>query len=242
MILNVTAANFGGPMRNGDLIALCNLVQGLRNQLNEPELQVHVPDDAIQPQEYIRQMRDWLVQNTDYFTIQVGNVEFGDNHMNLWDMRCIYGDVVKITPKARPQVNKIVIVPLFDASYNQYRNWSPKMFEEICEFYSASEYNAYDRIILSQLPIYHKTYKFDICHNFLEGLNHLQNCTIYVGGDTGLSHFVSALDDNKRINYFYGSHGLIHTNPFYTGGTLSYGDEGGFLNMFLGTQYNLKNL
>lgn len=241
MILNVTPENFGGPMRNGDLIALCNLVQGLRNDSTHPNLQVHVPDNAIQPQEYIKQMRNWLLQNTDYLSDQLGFASFADNNMNLWDLRCVYGDVVTIKPR-RPQVNKIVIVPLFDATYNFYRNWSVPMFEEICQFYSSSTYDGYDRIILAPSAIPYNTYKFDVCYNFLIGLEHLQNCSHYIGGDTGLSHFVSVLDDSKRINYFYGSHGLIHTNPFYTGVGKSYGDEGGFLNMFCGQQYNLKNL
>lgn len=233
-IVNISPDNFGGPMRNGDLIALCNLVEGWRDT-EGTHIQVNVPDHSIQPQSYVIQMRDWLVDNTDYFTKEQASHGCSLYNANLWDIRCKMGDVVKIEPKLE-QKKKIVIVPVFDAPYNTYRNWTDKMLFDICNVYSSSEYDDYERIVLTNKSVASKIHKFTESYDFLENLNHIQECSIYVGGDTGLSHFVSALTDTKRINYFYGSHGLVHTNPFYSG------HGGGYLNQFNGMDYNLKSL
>ena len=233
-IVNITPENFGGPMRNGDLIALCNFVEGWRTD-SEKHIQVNVPDYAIQPQSYVIQMRDWLVDNTDYFTKEQASHGCILHNANLWDLRCRMGDVVRIEPKLE-QKKKIVIVPVFDAPYNTYRNWTLQMLDGICEHYSSSDYNEYEKIILTDKPVSCNIHKFTESYNFLDNLKHIQECTIYVGGDTGLSHFVGALTGPRHINYFYGSHGLVHTNPFYSG------QGGGYLNQFIGTDYNLKNL
>lgn len=233
-IVNISPQNFGGPMRNGDLIALCNLVEGWRTESGK-HIQVNVPDHSIQPQSYVVQMRDWLVDNTDYFTKEQSSHGCILNNANLWDLRCKIGDVVKIKSKFQ-QNKKIVVVPVQDASYNLYRNWTDQMLFDICEHYSSPEYDQYERIILTDKKVASNIHKFTESYDFLDNLKHIQECTIYVGGDTGLSHFVSALTRNRRINYFYGSHGLVHTNPFYSG------HGGGYLNQFIGTDYNLKNL
>lgn len=237
MIVNVTADNFGGPMRNGDLIALCNLIQGLRNVNNSNNIQFHVPDSAIQPYDYVRIMRDWIIDNTDYLTRTPGTESISKNQVNLWDQRCMYGDVVQFDSKLE-QKQKIVIVPVLDAGYNTYRNWSDQMLHHICKYYSGHIFNNYEKLVLTHLNTPVDLCGFKQSSDFSENLVHIQECAMYVGGDTGLSHFMSAFVNSPEagINYFYGAHGLLHTNPFYSGMGI------GNMNQFIGTNYNLKNL
>jgi hypothetical protein len=45
---------------------------------------------------------------------------------------------------------------------------------------------------------------------------HITTSEIFVGGDTGSSHFAWALDKGpKELLYYGSSRGLIHTLPFY---------------------------
>jgi hypothetical protein len=45
---------------------------------------------------------------------------------------------------------------------------------------------------------------------------HITTAEVFVGGDTGSSHFAWALDRGPKDLLYYGSsRGLIHTLPFY---------------------------
>jgi ADP-heptose:LPS heptosyltransferase len=112
---------------------------------------------------------------------------------------------------------KIVVFPLFDAPYNTYRNWPNILFEDILDKYSTNEYDDYEKIICLKdrhgRPDY-KKWKYS--HDFMDNVHHIQEAEIFVGGDTGTSHFAWALDRGpKELIYYNSSRGLVHTLPFY---------------------------
>jgi ADP-heptose:LPS heptosyltransferase len=50
----------------------------------------------------------------------------------------------------------------------------------------------------------------------MENINHIQTAEIFIGGDTGTTHFAFSLDRGpKDLIYYNSSRGLIHTLPFY---------------------------
>jgi ADP-heptose:LPS heptosyltransferase len=52
--------------------------------------------------------------------------------------------------------------------------------------------------------------------NFVQNYYHITTAEVFVGGDTGSSHFAWALNRGpKDMLYYNSSRGLIHTLPFY---------------------------
>ena len=212
MILNIKKGVFGDCIRNGDLIAVANVVEYLR--LETPDLKFYIHSDAMAQADYNRQFYSWMLKNTDYFSETPGEKDLNWSRVNLWDFRDISGDLVKIH-NPLIQEKKIVICPLFDAPYNTYRNWPRPVFDDLLEHYSKSLYDGYEKIIATNNPdFYHEgwTQSIDIEIN----LYHIMSAEIFVGGDTGTSHFAWALDKSpKTMIYLNSSRGLLHTLPFY---------------------------
>jgi hypothetical protein len=211
MIINIEPHNFGGPMRNGDLIALMNFIEYLWK--DNKELQFHVPDRSIQPNDYIRRFRDWLVDNTNHFVKTEGQNVLNIQNANLWELRSMTGDILKLD-FAKPTKKKIVIAPLFDGPYNTYRNWPKQMADDIIEHYSQKEYDDYEKVICVK-DWFSSVSGWSCSHDFIKNIEHIIECSHFVGGDTGTSHFASVLPQKEKLNYFYGSVGLLHTTPFY---------------------------
>jgi len=77
------------------------------------------------------------------------------------------------------------------------------------------QYEEYEKI-LCMANNYNIDQKGFVCDtDYIRNIEHIIDCSHFVGGDTGTSHFASVLDDDKKINYYYGSVGLLHTTPFY---------------------------
>lgn len=214
MVINITPNNFGGRLRNGDIVGTLNVLEHLRK--NDSSIKFHIPNDSIHPTNYCFHFRNWLLDNTDYLSSIPGNTALDAHNINLWDFRSVIGDLVKI--KNDISLNrKICIFPLFDGPYNPYRNWSIQMTNSIIEHYMQSKFDDYEKIVCihAEYPgiiLKDFRYSFDI----LENIYHITTCSHYVGGDTGMSHFASALDNpHRKLNYYYGSVGLLHTTPFY---------------------------
>jgi hypothetical protein len=119
MIYNIEKGTFGDCIRNGDLIAVANVVEHLR--INQPEMQFHIRKEALSPDNYVQQFYNFLLKQCDYFTDNVGTESLPWRRVNLWDFRDIIGDVVKI-PNTTKADFKVVVAPVFDAPYNTYRN------------------------------------------------------------------------------------------------------------------------
>lgn len=215
MIVNIKLGNFGGPMRNGDLVALCNVVENMRIQNNDKSIQFHVLPNAINPAGYVQKFYQFLLEQTDYFTNNEGVSELIDVHnLNLWDYRWSSGDLVKI-PNSLPKEKKIVVCPLLNAPYNEYRNWTPTMLQKILDKYK--DYSDYTKIICIEdgsllRGVYAPDWNLSI--DFMENIHHIMTTEMFAGGDTGTSHFVGALENGPvNIQYYYSGHGVLHTTP-----------------------------
>ena len=99
-------------------------------------------------------------------------------------------------------------------------------------------YNEYEKLICIRFPVDGINLReFKYSHDFIDNVNHITECSHYVGGDTGMSHFVSVLDEpDRKINYYYNGEGLLATTPFYS---LS---GKGRINMFHGADFTTENL
>jgi hypothetical protein len=208
-IINIEPGTFGGPLRMGDLVGVCNVVEHLRKINNNPEIRFHILTEATSTDRNVQDFHSALLSLTNYFSAFEGQESLPWRRVNLWDFRDICGDLVKI-PNNKPMKKKIVIFPLFDAPYNQYRNWPTELFLQLVKKYD----NFYgEKIIVNPKPFNIIGWKDSV--DFKESLKHIMTAEIYIGGDTGLSHFVGALDRGPEPIYYYSSRGLLHTTPLY---------------------------
>ena len=112
-----------GTMRNGDMVAICNVVEHLRQRENRRDIKFWIEDATINNQPYCFKFRDFLIENTDYISREPGQHDINKHNVPLWSgYRVNSGDCVKI-PNPRPKKQKICVFPVFDAQYNTFRNW-----------------------------------------------------------------------------------------------------------------------
>jgi len=213
-IYNISSDTFG-HIRMGDLVAVCNAVEYLRK--NNPDIKFHMKHGSIDESDHVQRFYDFLLINTNYFSALPGNQDLPWKRVNLWDFRAISGDQVKIT-NSLPMKNKVVIFPLFDAPYNTYRNWPKQIFLQKLE-QCCSEYPQYEKIICVSnrglLPPADYS-QFTISTDFMDNIHHVMTCKVFLGGDTGTSHFAWSLDRGpETLRYVMSNRGLIHTAPFY---------------------------
>ena len=206
-IYNVRPLTFQARIRNGDTIAALNYLQYLRKQENNPEIKFHIPNESIFDSQYCFDFHDWLRNNTDMISLELGEYEL-ENNIPLWTQRTEIEEVIRIEnpQKMKP---KICIFPLFDAPYHAHRNWPMQIANQIILQYSVPEFAHYEKFICSN-QVYDglELNGFVYSHDFTENLNHILECHHYVGGETGLSLFVSALDNPLReLHYFYSQNG-----------------------------------
>ena len=101
MILNIKKGVFGDCIRNGDLIAVANVVEYLR--LETSDLKFYIQPDAMAQADFNRQFYSWMLKNTDYFSNTPGEKDLNWSKVNLWDFRDIAGDLVKIKNPLIPE-------------------------------------------------------------------------------------------------------------------------------------------
>jgi len=210
-IFNITEGTFGGPVKNGDLIAVCNVVSHLRKQI--PDLKFYMMPGSVSSVDYIQKFFEFLIKNTDYFSTEPGTETLSWKKVNLWDFRDIIGDNV-IIKNELPVMKKIVIFPTFDAPYNQYRNWPKYAFENLLKDFTDPKYDGYEKILCHKTEL--KVDGWKDSTDFMTNLQHIMTSEIFVGGDTGTSHFAWSLDRSPKTMIYYNSgRGLIHCLPFY---------------------------
>jgi hypothetical protein len=210
MIINIVPGTFGGPLRNGDMIGLLNVVEHLRKQ--DPTIKLHMAENTISTVDYCKKMFQFLVDKTDYFSLEPGEKNLAWRKINLWDFRDISGDIGVIKNTETP-TKKIVIFPLFDAPYNTYRNWPQHVFQEIISTIDNDEkYNDYEKIMCHVTPLNINGWKDST--DFMDNLYHIMSAEMFIGAETGSAVFASALDKSPNLIYYYSSRGLIHTLPF----------------------------
>lgn len=214
MIINIPLGTFGGPLRNGDMVGVANVVEYFR-KTDDPNTKFHLLSDAISSSEYCQKFYNFLLNNTDYFSSSPGDRILSWENINLWDFRGLSGDIVKI-PNNRETEQKIVVFPIFNASYNTYRNWPKQVFSNIIEKFKQSEYSNYRKIICTESSIGNID-GWEESTDFIDNLEHIMTSDIFLGGETGTSIFASALERSPReMIYLYSGHSLLHTTPFYS--------------------------
>lgn len=242
-VLNITGEQFGGKLKMGDLIAVLNILQYTRNTTGSPLLQFYIPDSELQPgREYVKLFKDYLIANTNYISDTPGDTQYNGYGIEIWSFRKHNGEFVSITNNAEMQ-NKICIFPLLAADYNYERIWPLTTLQSIIDEYTVG-YDNYEKIICTvvEIPPSINLHNFKISTDLIENLNHIQTCKYYIGGDTGLSHFASALNNPKQIKQYYyysGNHGSWQsdfTSPFYINNTTN------FLHYYDTIEYNTKLL
>ena len=213
-IINIEPGTFGGPLRMGDLIGVCNVVEHLRRANDNPEIRFHIRAEATSTDSNVQDFHSFLISQTDYFSAFEGQQSLPWRRVNLWDFRDICGDLVKI-PNNKPMKKKIVIFPLTDAPYNVYRNWPRALLQQLIEKYNTEEYKDYNKVVCTKDSTYFGE-EWINSTDIIENLNHIMDAEIFIGGDTGTSHFAWALDRApKDLIYYNSSRGLIHTLPFH---------------------------
>lgn len=214
MIVNIHPGTFGGPMRNGDLVAVINVIEHMR-KTGGSDLKFHLLPGSISQEDYCIKFFHFLLDTTDYFTLTPGENHLGWNNVNLWDFRDIIGDNVSIKNDT-PMKKKICIFPVLDAPYNVYRNWPQETLQQYIDHYSGSQFNEYERVLCCKEIPNVDVKEFGISTDFMANIHHILDCEIFVGGDTGTSHFAWSLNRGpKDLIYVNSSRGLIHTMPFY---------------------------
>jgi len=212
-ILNIHKGCFGGPLRNGDLIGVGNVLEHLRKVNNQPYIRFHLMPDAISSDEYCQKFYQFLLKQTNWFSEHQSQDSLQWERVNVWDFRDISGDLVSI-PNDNEMQKKIVIFPLFDAPYNTYRNWPSNLLDHLVKKYSTEEYKDYTKIICSKDIIFKEGWFSS--NDFMSNIYHIMDAEIFIGGDTGTTHFAFSLDKGpKDLIYYNSSRGLIHTLPFH---------------------------
>jgi hypothetical protein len=145
MVYNIVRETFYNNLKNGDLVGTMNVIEHLRKINNNNAIKFYV-ENAIHNKQYNVDFYNFLLNNTDYFSKFPGEQTLPWKNVSLWDYRTISGDLIKISNVVE-MTKKIVVFPIFDALYNQYRNWPLDVFKNIIEQYSASEYDNYEKII-----------------------------------------------------------------------------------------------
>lgn len=238
MIYNVIPGTFNKyGIRNGDMIAMINFLQWYRKDQGNDNIKFHIRQGVIVNQSYCHEFFNFLKEHTDFFTDEEGYGEMPYNEVMLWDFRDIIGDHVVINNN-REKKQKIVVFPVYDAEYHTYRNWSIKLLDSILQKYSEA-YPDHEKVLCvkDMPPIDANLHGFSVSTNFMNNIKHIMEAEIFIGGDTGTSHFASALDNGPECVYYYNGRGMLHTLPFYL-----LQDGKGTLNKFWvnceGTTYN----
>jgi hypothetical protein len=213
MIINIEPGTFG-TVRNGDLIGVANVLEHIRKTNNDPSIQFHLKPGNVSSDTHCQTFYEIMLKMTNYFSKEEGTETLPWRKVNVWDFRDISGDLVKI-PNNATMEKKITIFPLFDAPYNTYRNWPRELLQHLIQKYNTEEYKDYVKVICTKEPAYFGE-EWVNSTNFVQNYNHITTTEIFVGGDTGSSHFAWSLDRGpKDLLYYNSSRGLVHTLPFY---------------------------
>ena len=217
MIYNITPTTFGTlGTRNGDLIAIVNILQWLRKKENNPNIKFHLQDGVLNKDDYVKKFYSYLFDLTDCFSLYPGDVNFQWNNVSVWDARDVIGDHVVIN-NSKTQEKKVVVFPVYDAQYNTQRNWSMDALSTILTE-CREKYPNHKKYICckDEPPSFINTKDFTISTDFISNIEHIMTAEVFYGGDTGVSHFASALEPGpKNKIYYYSSRCMIHTIPFY---------------------------
>ena len=217
MIYNIKPETFGGILRAGDLVAVGNVVEFLRNANNNQNIKFKLDLSGVSNEYHCLKMLEFLKKYTNYFTDETPNEDLEWERVNLWDFRAISGDLVKIS-NPYPTENKVVVFPLFDAPYNTYRNWPMHTFIDLLKQIEES-YPELDKTIcisenikLNQIDYDFSNWKIET--DYEKNIYHIMTASVFYGGETGVTSYASALMNGPECNYVYSNRALSCTHPF----------------------------
>jgi len=213
MIININGETFGGAVRVGDLVAVLNVIQFLRKSYNNDNIKFYMGVGSINSASHCQQFYQFLTKQTDCFS-EVPGIDAPWKRVNLWDFRDISGDVVCIKNELVLQ-KKVVVFPLFDAPYNNYRNWPLPVYQNILKRIDL-DYPEHEKVIcINSISPEMVPVNFSISTDYMKNIEHIMTAQVYIGGDTGFSHFAAVLNRGPELIYYSSSRGLVHTLPFY---------------------------
>jgi hypothetical protein len=201
IVLNVGWGTFM-IIRNGDLMAVLNIIEHLRQRDNNRNIKFYLEPTATHNTDYCHQFRDFILKETDYLSPIKGPADLAPTFTMSWQYRMELGEHIHLNI-TRPKEKKICIFPVFDADYNTFRNWNTSVAQKTIDRFSTSEYLDYKKIFcVKTLPDGMNLKDFEISNDFMTNVEHILSCEIYVGGDTGMSHFASVLNNGPKISYY----------------------------------------
>lgn len=217
-IINITPRDFGGRIRSGDILGVCNMLENIRLTENDPTIKIYLPDESVYDADYVYQFRDFLIDHTNYFSKEPGNLYLNLDRFNMWDYRSNINDSVIVDNSSYIKKSKVCIFPLFDAPYNNYRNWDIRLLQSLIDKFSLDNFDEYficssqnNKSVLDKIDLK----KFNISYDCDQNMSHIMDCSLFIGGETGLTLLSSCLS-NPPINvYYYSCRSLMHTFPFY---------------------------
>lgn len=217
MIYNVIPGTFNNyGIRNGDLICIINFVQWFRKKQNNPKIQVYLSPGVLVDQDYVTKFYEFIAKQSDCFSRVPGKQQLPYHELMLWDFRDITGDHATVH-NTEHMKKKVVVFPIYDAEYHNYRNWTQKLINEVLEEYSA-KYPDHEKWLCAKdkPPSDLNLRGFEVSTGFYDNIYHIMEAEVFVGGDTGTSHFAAALDPGpKELIYYYNGRGMLHTLPFH---------------------------
>jgi ADP-heptose:LPS heptosyltransferase len=215
MVINIQQKDFGGRIRSGDILGICNLLEHIRITEKSTDIRFYLPDESIQESDYVKRFREFLKEHTDYFSDIPGDQYFQFERFNVWDYRSVSGDLVKVDNTNYMKEDIVCIFPLFDAPYNVYRNWSVELTNTVINYYKT---NFKEKIIIcahegqktfieTNFPNLEYSYDYD------QNIKYLITCKYFSGGDTGTSHLAGSLINRPKNLFLYAAEELFHTFP-----------------------------
>lgn len=201
VIKSVTPSTFS-TVRNGDLLGILNIIEYLRRKYSNNNLKFYIEDKALIGTDYNLKFLRYLTDNTDYLSEMPGR-QLHTGIISVWRMKEDIGDLLSLNLR-KDSEKKLCIFPLFDAPYSKARNWSNSLTQQIIDRFNTEEYKDYDKYLCCIKPLETSinTHGFKYSFDFMDNINHILSCEIYVGGDTGMSHFAGALCKPPiRYNY-----------------------------------------
>jgi len=220
-VINILPDTFGTlGIRAGDLIAMINFLVFLREKRKNPHLMFYLRHGVLVDQPHVHAFFSFLISNTNYFAVLPGKEDAPWANLHLWDLRSMTGDLIHLDLGWTPMTpGKIVVFPLYDAKYNTQRNWSVDNFIGLLKILDDTDLGA-EKIVCAKDDlsgiIAHSGTSFQLSQDFTKNLMHIRTAETYVGGDTGMTHFATALVGGPRKIYtYYSARSLIHTLPWH---------------------------
>ena len=191
--------NFG-YIRRGDHIAILAFLQSLRFQYKK-NLKFY-----IEPNPHIKDIASEFLHTFINKKDAHVKVPFHGNIWAYYDYIHKFLDVrLRIPNNYKSLVfekRKIIINPIFDAGYNRDRNWNRPFFTELVSKLATTYIDSEIIVTGTKKMLGQLTRLPNICYvldDLNESMREICKSDVYIGGDTGLTHFASTSDKKPSL-------------------------------------------